>query len=133
MWPRAKHLHTSAECTLSPFASLSSPELLSDLFTRSPNAAIRQNEKKKDKGRENGGKETEGGRGQVMRGQVTRDTGEGERKEAMRERERERERGSVGEMITRRRWRGAGGETHSVVVYRLTGANEGAGERRKRR
>lgn len=39
MWLRAKHLHTSAECRVSPVASLSSPELLSDLFTCSPNAA----------------------------------------------------------------------------------------------
>lgn len=39
MWLRAKHLHTSAEHRVSPVASLSSPELLSDLFTCSPNAA----------------------------------------------------------------------------------------------
>lgn len=39
MWLQAKHLHTSAERRVSPVASLSSPELLSDLFTCSPHAA----------------------------------------------------------------------------------------------
>lgn len=39
MWLPAQHLHTSAECRESPVASLSSPELLSDLFTCSPHAA----------------------------------------------------------------------------------------------
>lgn len=39
MWLQAKHLHTSAECRVSPVASLSSPELLSDLFTCPPHAA----------------------------------------------------------------------------------------------
>lgn len=38
-WLRAQHLHTSAERRVSPVASLSSPELLSDLFTCSPHAA----------------------------------------------------------------------------------------------
>lgn len=39
MWLQAEHLHTSAERRVSPVASLSSPELLSDLFTCSPHAA----------------------------------------------------------------------------------------------
>lgn len=39
MWLQAQHLHTSAERRESPVASLSSPELLSDLFTCSPHAA----------------------------------------------------------------------------------------------
>lgn len=38
-WLQAQHLHTSAERRVSPVASLSSPELLSDLFTCSPHAA----------------------------------------------------------------------------------------------
>lgn len=39
MWLQAQHLHTSAERRQSPAASLSSPELLSDLFTCSTHAA----------------------------------------------------------------------------------------------
>lgn len=39
MWLQAQHPHTSAECRQSPAASLSSPELLSDLFTCSTHAA----------------------------------------------------------------------------------------------
>lgn len=39
IWLQAKHLHTSAERSISPVASLSSPELLSDLFTCSPHDA----------------------------------------------------------------------------------------------
>lgn len=35
-WPQAEHLHTSAESSVLPAASLSSPEVLSDLFTCSP-------------------------------------------------------------------------------------------------
>lgn len=46
MWLQAKHLHTSAERGVSPVASLSSPELLSDLFTCSPHAT----QAKKDEG-----------------------------------------------------------------------------------
>ena len=69
MWLRAKHLHTSAECTVSPVASLSSPELLSDLFTCSPNAAQ--------------AKRTGGGRGWLRTGE------EGQRRRGGRERERE--------------------------------------------
>lgn len=39
IWPQAKHLHTSAERAVSPNASLSPLELLSDLFTCSAHAA----------------------------------------------------------------------------------------------
>lgn len=97
MWPQAKHLHTSAERSVSPVASLSSPELLSDLFTCSPHAAQARRtmgvwERKwweRDRRRE-------AGRGTGW-GQVMRDRGEG------RER-RQWARKSVEEMITRRRW-----------------------------
>lgn len=69
MWLQAKHLHTSAERRVSPVASLSPPELLSDLFTCSPHAAQAKKKKKKDegnKGREKmvgNRKREEGGRG----------------------------------------------------------------------
>lgn len=68
MWLQAKHLHTSAERRVSPVASLSPPELLSDLFTCSPHAA-QAKKKKKDEGNKRGEKmvgnrkREEGGRG----------------------------------------------------------------------
>lgn len=74
MWPQAKHLHTSAACRVSPVASLSSPELLSDLFTCSPHAA----QAKRTKGikGEKIERKREGGRGTSI-GQVMRDREEG--------------------------------------------------------
>lgn len=83
MWLQAQHLHTSAERRQSPAASLSSPELLSDLFTCSTHAA----QAKKDEG--NNGREEddkcrgwkgagggEKGEKEASFGQVRRDRGE---------------------------------------------------------
>lgn len=56
MWLQAKHLHTSAESSVSPAASLSSPEVLSDLFTCSPHFT-QAKRAMGHKGRENGEKE----------------------------------------------------------------------------
>lgn len=110
MWLQAKHLHTSAECRVSPVASLSSPELLSDLFTCSPHAAQ--------------AKRTRGIKGEKMvrKWKVGRGTGWGQVKRDIRDgRERRqwarKEHSGNDKMLM---MRGAGGKTHSVVVYRLT-------------
>lgn len=125
MWLQAKHLHTSAERSISPVASLSSPELLSDLFTCSPHAAQAKRMRgiigeKMVRNRKRGGGR-EGGRGSDL-GQVKRDRGE--RKEAISEKECS---GDDNMLMMR----GAGGKTHSVVIYRLTEPMKGWGERRE--
>lgn len=75
MWLQAKHLHTSAERRVSPVASLSPPELLSDLFTCSPHAA--QAKKKKDEGNKRGekmvGNRKGGGTGVGVEGRLVED------------------------------------------------------------
>lgn len=75
VWLQAKHLHTSAEYRVSPVASLSSPELLSDLFTCSPHAAQAKRTRGK-KGEKMARKRKRGG-GWTGWGQVKRDSGEG--------------------------------------------------------
>lgn len=75
---QAQHLHTSAERRQSPVASLSAPELLSDLFTCSPQAAQAKRMRGiiGERSRTNAG--GGGGGGGLLRfGQVKSDRGEG--------------------------------------------------------